>query len=57
MARRDDEKGPIIRWLNYGVYEGWRPCSYDTVKEALEDDNYGNRFLITRLVQYEVQEK
>ena len=57
MAKRDDADGPVIRWLDYGAYEGWKPDSYDTVKEALEDTNYGNKFLITRLVQYDIQEK
>jgi hypothetical protein len=55
VAKRDDAKGPIIRWRDY-VYDGWRPESYDTIKEALEDDNYGNKFVITRIVQYDIQE-
>lgn len=57
MAKRDGIDGPVIRWLDYGAYEGWKPDSYDTVKEALEDTNYGNKFVITRLVQYDIQEK
>ena len=56
MARRDNTSGPVIKWLDYGV-EGWKPCSYDTIKEALEDHNYGNNFLITRLVDWDTIEK
>jgi len=55
MAKRDDPHGPYIRWIHFG-YEGWRPKSYDTVKEALIDENYGNDFVITKIVDYEVKE-
>ena len=57
MKTHGSVEGPIIRWLDYGAYEGWKPDSYDTIKEALEDNNYGNKFIITRIVQYEIQEK
>ena len=56
MARREDADGPIILWLDYGNYEGWKPVSFDSVKEALEDDRYGNEFRVTRLTRYEVKE-
>lgn len=47
-------KGPIIVWLNYGAYEGWRPTSYNTIKEALEGERYNSEFVITKLAQYTV---
>ena len=56
MAERLDESGPYIVWLNYG-YDGWAPRSYDTLKEAIEGDRYGEDFVITKLVQYEPLEK
>jgi len=56
VAENDTTSGPIIRWTDYGC-EGWKPDSFDTVKEALERARYGNSILITRLVQYEVIEK
>ena len=55
MAEKDTTSGPVILWLNYG-YEGWQPRSFASVKEALEADRWGNEFLITRLVQWEVRE-
>jgi len=56
VAENDTTSGPIIRWTDYGC-EGWKPNSYDTIKEALEADRYSSPILITRLVQYEVNEK
>jgi len=55
MPRRDDANGPIILWLDYGC-EGWKPTSFDTVKEALEADRYSADFRVTRLVDYQVYE-
>lgn len=50
-----DIKGPFIKWLNFG-YEGWKPYSYNSIKEALEAETYGNEFIITKVVNYEVSE-
>jgi hypothetical protein len=56
MAESDSTSGPIILWVDYG-YEGWRPQSFDTIKEALEAEKYMSKYIITRIVQYDVQEK
>lgn len=56
VAERDTTSGPIIAWFDYGV-EGWKPRSFDTAKEALLATRYGDAFLLTRLVQFDVQEK
>lgn len=55
MSEDDDIKGPVILWLKH-AYD-WSPTSFDTVREALEADNYGNPFIITKRVDYEVVEK
>ena len=52
---RHDANGPVIRWVNYGC-EGWQPQSFDTVKQALEEDRFGAEMRITRPVVYEIQE-
>lgn len=55
MMRDNDYNGPFTVWINYGL--GWHPYSFDTLKEALLWDRYGNsEFTITRSVQYEVHE-
>jgi hypothetical protein len=46
-------EGPVILWVNYG-YDGWRPTSYLTLKDALLADRYASTFVFTRLVEYEV---
>lgn len=51
----DDINGPVILWTNYGC-EGWKPKSFDSVKDALEADKYGSEFVIARKVQYEIKE-
>lgn len=56
MSERYNADGPVVVWLDYGC-EGWRPSSYDTVKEALLGERYGNRFVVTRVVKFEVKEK
>ena len=53
---RYDAKGPVIRWLDYG-YEGWKPHSFDTIRDALEWPGYGSPYVITRLAVYEVADK
>ena len=50
-----DTQGPIILWLDYG-YEGWKPTSFATVKDALLADRYGSKFVITRVIEFEVEE-
>lgn len=55
MAEQDATSGPIIIWSDYGC-EGWKPRSFENVKEALEATRYGEPFIITRVVQYDVQE-
>lgn len=59
MIPRDDAKGPFVRWLDYGIYEGWRPQSFDTLKEALseQDHVFGSRYVITRIVDFEARDK
>lgn len=51
----DDIKGPVILWLDYG-YEGWAPSSHATLKDALAEDRFGHRFVITRVVDFDVTE-
>lgn len=43
------------RCLVYG-YEGWKPTSYDTAKEALTAPRY-NRFILTKPLVFEVVEQ
>lgn len=50
----DDIKGPIIRWHDYG-YEGWKPTSFKTVKDAMIGLDRGD--IITRCVEFEIVEK
>lgn len=49
----EDLKGPFIRWLNYG-YEGWKPSSFQTLKEAIEAQRYGEEMVITKRVKWDV---
>lgn len=53
----DLPKGPVILWLDYGT-DGWRPCSYPSIRAALEDRNswFAWRYIITRPVEYEIVE-
>ncbi len=48
-------KGPYIRWIDWGPYEGWHPYSYDSLREAVEvlDDH---PFVVNKAVQYEINE-
>ena len=57
MGKRDNADGPIVRWLDYGPYEGWRPESYDEIQEALMDDNFGHKFTLMRPILFEIKEK
>jgi hypothetical protein len=47
--------GPYILWVD-GGYEGWSPRSYPTLTEALSDWRDGSKFVITKVVKYEVVE-
>lgn len=47
--------GPYILWQNYGC-EGWKPTSFNSIKEALEGEKY-SEFTITKAIDYEVKEK
>ena len=48
-------KGPYTVWVD-GDY-GWKPNDFPTLQEALEWEGKGaNRFVITKPVQYRVQE-
>lgn len=44
MKRENDAKGPIIKLVNYGAYEGWRVISFDNLQEAIDDPVYGNEY-------------
>jgi hypothetical protein len=45
-----------LLWINYGC-EGWGFYEYDTIEECLTHENYGNDFIITKAVDWEVKEK
>ena len=47
-------KGPFILWVDYG-YEGWKPRSFNTIKEALEAEKY-SAWTITKTFEFEVTE-
>jgi hypothetical protein len=47
---------PYIVWRNYG-YDGWKPVQFKTLEEAVRDKGYGEEFIITKIVEYEVKEK
>ena len=51
----NDAAGPYVVWEDYG-YEGWKPKSYATVRDALTDVRY-NSFVLTRIVDFDVVEK
>ncbi len=51
----DNTKGPYILWKDYG-YEGWKPESYNSIKECLEAPKYGNSYIITKLCEFEVKD-
>jgi len=51
----DPLKGPIILWIDHG-YDGWDPRSFDTVTDALLADKYGSKHIITRRVEFEINE-
>lgn len=46
-----DLQKPFIRWTDFG-YEGWSPMGFDTLKEALEADSYGSRWVVTKRVEW-----
>lgn len=52
----EDTKGPYIMWLDYGM-EGWKPESFNSIKEALLASRYQSNFVITKVCEYEVKEK
>lgn len=57
MSKQDNITcGPIILWQDYGC-EGWKPTSFDTIKEALEYNKYQSNWKITRTVSFDVIEK
>lgn len=56
MISRWDESGPYIVWVNNGL-EGWAPRSYDTLREAINDDSgFGGEKVITKRVEYQIVE-
>ena len=57
LYKNEGAGGPIILWLNYGSYEGWKPYSFDTIDEALHVGKFGNEFIITRQVTYTIIEE
>ena len=57
LYKNQGTTGPIILWLDYGSYEGWKPYSFETVDEALQVDKFGCEFIITREVTYTIKEK
>jgi len=50
----NDTEGPYIVWFDYG-YEGWRPYSYKTLREALETSKPYS-YIITKKCEYEIIE-
>ena len=56
--RKGEVDGPYIVWVDGGAYEGWRPTSFVSLKEAvLFNETYGSPFVITKIVDVEVSEK
>lgn len=55
MKPTQDIQGPIIRWDNYGV-EGWKPTSFQSVRDALLAERYNSEFIITRVTEFQVVE-
>lgn len=55
MSEEHGTRGPFIVWENYG-YEGWHPKSYNTLAEALQAQRYNQEWVITKPVQYAVNE-
>lgn len=57
-APRYDASGPVICWLDYGYYEGWKPLSFDTPEDLLGwlqgGDVFPNRFVATRKLKLEL---
>lgn len=51
-----DAQGPFILWMDLG-YDGWSPRSFKTLKEALETEKYSTEWVITKTVEYNVEEK
>lgn len=52
----ENTKGPYILWRNDG-YNGWSPESFDTIQKALEAEKYSSGWIITKNVEYKVEEK
>lgn len=44
--RENDAKGPIIKLINYGAYEGWSVISFDNLQEALDNSDYGSEYAL-----------
>jgi hypothetical protein len=51
----NETAGPIILWENYG-YEGWKPTSFPTVRDALAAQRFNSEFVITRVADFQVVE-
>lgn len=45
-----------IVWTNHG-YEGWSPEYYETLEEAINHDSYGSEKIITKKVNFTIQEQ
>ena len=55
MIQLTSFEGPYILWLDYGT-EGYKPFSFQTLKEALESQKYSSGWIITKKVEYRVIE-
>lgn len=58
--QRYDISGPYILWVDYGT-EGWKPRSFDTAQEAIEEILTGaciggEPVVLTKLLKVEVVE-
>lgn len=53
------EFDPILKYIVWedGGCEGWHPYSYNTLKEAVSHQGYCSHKIITKQVEFVVQEK
>lgn len=50
-----DAHGTYVIWIDYGV-EGWKPHSFDTVREALEFNKNSDNWILMKRVKYDAIE-
>jgi hypothetical protein len=56
MTGRYDANGPYVTWIDNGC-EGWAPRSFDTLREAVIAETYGSDVVVTKVVQFETEER